>query len=144
MIGPDGLRALHASLLSHAAEQAVTVLQEAGYGAGGDLYQAFVAWLPRGTGFAKPEDIGAAQLSAVVYLTIGVLLARSEPRRRLRVFWFLLAVLIAALVGASRVFLGVHYPTDVMAGWAVGVAWAAVGAGLSLIVRDDHPHALAG
>ena len=65
-IGPSGLRALHASLASHAPEQALTVLQEAGYGAGADLFQAFVAWLPRGTGFAKPEDIGASQLSAVV------------------------------------------------------------------------------
>jgi bacteriochlorophyll 4-vinyl reductase len=66
MIGHGGLRALHASLLGHAPEQALTVLQEAGYGAGADLYEAFVAWLPRGTGFSKPEDIGAAQLSAVV------------------------------------------------------------------------------
>jgi bacteriochlorophyll 4-vinyl reductase len=66
MMGPSGLRALHASLASHAPEQALTVLQEAGYGAGADLYQAFVAWLPRATGFAKPEEIGAAQLSAVV------------------------------------------------------------------------------
>jgi len=66
MIGPSGLRALHASLLGRAPEQALTVLQEAGYGAGADLYQAFVSWLPRATGFAKPEEIGAAQLSAVV------------------------------------------------------------------------------
>ena len=66
MMGSNGLRALHASLASHAPEQALTVLQEAGYGAGADLYEAFVAWLPRATGFAKPEDIGAAQFSAVV------------------------------------------------------------------------------
>lgn len=66
MIGPSGLRALHASLLGHAPDQAVTVLQEAGYGAGGDVYQAFTLWLPRATRFAGPEDIDAAQLSDVV------------------------------------------------------------------------------
>ena len=66
MIGPTGLRALHASLLNHAPDHAVTVLQESGYGAGGDVYQSFAAWLPRATGFARPEDIDAAQLSAVV------------------------------------------------------------------------------
>jgi len=66
MIGPSGLRALHASLASHAPDQAVTVLQESGYGAGAALYDAFVAWVPRATGFAKPEEIDAAQLSVVV------------------------------------------------------------------------------
>jgi predicted hydrocarbon binding protein len=66
MTGPSGLRALHASLLGHAPEQTVTVLQESGYGAGADVYQAFENWLPRSTGFAKPGDIDAAQLSEVV------------------------------------------------------------------------------
>lgn len=80
---------------------------------------------------------GHAQLSAVVYLTMGVLLARSEPRRRLRVFWMVLALLLTILVGCSRFYLGVHYPTDVMAGWAIGMAWAAVGVTVSLFFNDD-------
>ncbi len=54
-----------------------------------------------------------------------MLLARHEPRRRLR-WWFLgLAATLALLVGGSRVALGVHYPSDVVAGWLVGVGWAA-------------------
>jgi len=85
---------------------------------------------------------GHAQLSAVIYLTIGVLLGRSEPRRRLRVFWFVLALLLTILVGCSRFYLGVHYPTDVIAGWAVGMAWAAVGVAVALFFNDDHVHAL--
>lgn len=86
---------------------------------------------------------GHAQLSAIVYLTLGVMLARSEPRRRLRVFWFLLALLLTILVGCSRFYIGVHYPTDVMAGWAVGTAWAAVGVVIAQFFNDDHAHALA-
>lgn len=85
---------------------------------------------------------GHAQLSAIVYLTLGVMLARSEPRRRLRVFWFVLALLLTLIVGCSRFYLGVHYPTDVMAGWFVGMAWAAVGVVISQFFNDDHAHAL--
>lgn len=86
---------------------------------------------------------GHAQLSAVIYLTLGVMLARSEPRRRLRVFWFALALLLTILVGCSRFYIGVHYPTDVMAGWAVGMAWAAVGVVIAQFFNDDHVHAIA-
>jgi undecaprenyl-diphosphatase len=85
---------------------------------------------------------GHAQLSAIVYLTMGVALARSEPRRRLRVFWVVLAMLLTILIGCSRFYLGVHYPTDVVAGWAIGMAWAAVGVTVSLFFNDDHVHAL--
>ena len=62
--------------------------------------------------------------SAVVFLTLGTLLARLHQRRRLKAYIIGLAVLTALLVGASRVYLGVHWPTDVLAGWAAGAAWA--------------------
>ena len=67
---------------------------------------------------------GHATMAAVVYLTLGVLLARTEARRRVRVYILAVAVLITALVGVSRVYLGVHWPSDVLAGWAAGTAWA--------------------
>jgi undecaprenyl-diphosphatase len=67
---------------------------------------------------------GHSMLSAVVYLTLGALLAQIETRRRLKVYVVALGLLFACLVGASRVFLGVHYPTDVLAGWSAGLAWA--------------------
>jgi undecaprenyl-diphosphatase len=67
---------------------------------------------------------GHAMMSAVTFLTVGVLLARTSPRRRLKVYIAGVAVLLTLLVGFSRVFLGVHWPTDVLAGWSVGAAWA--------------------
>jgi undecaprenyl-diphosphatase len=69
---------------------------------------------------------GHAMLSAVTYLTIGALLARVEQRRRVKAFLLMVAVVLTLLVGASRVYLGVHWPSDVLAGWCVGAAWAAL------------------
>jgi undecaprenyl-diphosphatase len=69
---------------------------------------------------------GHSMLSAVVYLTVGALLAKVEARRRVKVFWIASALVITVLVGISRTYVGVHYPTDVLAGWAAGLAWAMV------------------
>jgi undecaprenyl-diphosphatase len=65
-----------------------------------------------------------AMLSAVVYLTLGALLARTQPRRRAKLYFLAVAAFVTVLVGASRVYLGVHWPTDVLAGWVVGTGWA--------------------
>jgi undecaprenyl-diphosphatase len=62
--------------------------------------------------------------SAVVYLTLGSLLAGLSQQRRLRLYFFGVALLLTFLVGVSRVYMGVHYPTDVLAGWFAGLAWA--------------------
>lgn len=67
---------------------------------------------------------GHAMLSASVYLTLGALAARFSTRLRLRVFALAAAIALTLVVGLSRVFLGVHWPTDVLAGWCVGAAWA--------------------
>ena len=69
---------------------------------------------------------GHAMLSAVTYLTLGALLARVERKRRVRAFIMGLAAAITLLVGLSRVYLGVHWPSDVLAGWSVGAAWASL------------------
>jgi len=69
---------------------------------------------------------GHAMLSAVTFLTLGALLARAERSRRISAFLMTLAIIVTLLVGASRVYLGVHWPSDVLAGWSVGAAWASL------------------
>lgn len=91
------------------------------------------------TGFARPRpdlvphsDVvhtlsfpsGHAMSAAVVYLTLAALLARAQEHRRLKFYLIGVAVTLTVLIGLSRVYLGVHWPSDVVAGWCVGSAWA--------------------
>lgn len=69
---------------------------------------------------------GHALLSTVFYLTLGVMLERAFARQRLKIYVLAVAVLISLLVGLSRIYLGAHWASDVMAGWSMGAAWAMV------------------
>ncbi len=68
---------------------------------------------------------GHATLAAVTYLTLGALIARGQPSHSIKALVLGGAIFITILVGFSRVYLGVHWPTDVLAGWCLGAAWAA-------------------
>jgi undecaprenyl-diphosphatase len=82
----------------------------------------FVSHLVDVNSFSFPS--GHATMATITYLTLGVLLARVEERRRMKLYLLAVAIFVALLVGISRVYLGVHWPTDVLAGWCVGAAWA--------------------
>jgi undecaprenyl-diphosphatase len=74
--------------------------------------------------FTASFPSGHATLAAITYLTLAALLARTQGSRRVRIYFMTAGAAIAVLVGVSRIYLGVHYPTDVLAGWCIGSAWA--------------------
>ncbi|HEX8325093.1 MAG TPA: phosphatase PAP2 family protein [Tepidisphaeraceae bacterium] len=67
---------------------------------------------------------GHSMLSAVVYLTLGTLVARSISGRASKIYCIAVAAFLTFIVGLSRIYMGVHYPTDVLAGWTAGLVWA--------------------
>lgn len=124
-----------ASYLLLAGKRGAAVLVVAAVGSGAILSETLKL------GFARPRpDLvahlaevqsasfpsGHAMLSAITYLTLGALLARVHEKRRVKMFVLGAGIALTMLVGVSRVYLGVHWPTDVLAGWSLGAAWAAL------------------
>lgn len=75
---------------------------------------------------------GHAMLSATVYLTLGALIGHFAERRLIRFYVLAVAILLTAMIGLSRIYLGLHWTTDVLGGWCVGAAWALAWRGLVL------------
>ncbi len=86
--------------------------------------------------FTASFPSGHATMSAITFLTIAALLARAEAEPRLKAYMITMGVILTVLVGSSRVYLGVHYPTDVVAGWCLGAAWAAMCWGIAARLQD--------
>ncbi|WP_241657366.1 phosphatase PAP2 family protein [Aurantiacibacter suaedae] len=76
--------------------------------------------------------------SAIVYLTLAVMIARSFTDRTSRVFTVAVAVVLVLAIGCTRVVLGVHYPTDVLAGWTLGAAWALLVGMVADVLQKQH------
>jgi undecaprenyl-diphosphatase len=83
-------------------------------------------FVPAAKVFTASFPSGHAAFSAITYLTLAALLARVTTSRRLRYYFVTVAVALTFMIGASRVYLGVHYPSDIVAGWCIGSAWALI------------------
>lgn len=76
--------------------------------------------------FTASFPSGHATVSMLAYLTLAAVAVRFVPRHAVRVFLPTAAIVLAVIIGASRVYLGVHWPSDVLAGWALGIGWASL------------------
>lgn len=85
--------------------------------------------------FTASFPSGHAMLSAVTFLTLGALLARLAPTRRLQIFSVCGALFLTLLVGLSRLYLGVHFPSDILAGWCLGSAWALLCSSVAMVLQ---------
>jgi undecaprenyl-diphosphatase len=107
----------------------VLIATAGGLGLGSILKHVFAR--PRPTVVPHLQDIGTSSFpsghsmySAIVYLTLASLLAPVVPERAAKAYFVVIAMILTFLIGISRMALGVHYPTDVLGGWCVGLTWA--------------------
>ncbi len=94
--------------------------------------------------YSQSFPSGHSTAAAATFLTLATVVASVEPRRRTKVLIYGLAMIFVIAVGVSRVYLGVHWPTDVLGGWTLGASWALVAwVALSLTrPRSEEPRTL--
>ncbi|MEQ9813279.1 MAG: phosphatase PAP2 family protein [Azospirillaceae bacterium] len=91
--------------------------------------------------FTASFPSGHATVGMLAWLVLAAVAARFVPRHAVRAFLVCSALVLGVVIGLSRVYLGVHWPSDVAAGWCLGIAWAA-GCWLAahyLAIGRDHP-----
>ena len=81
---------------------------------------------------------GHSMMSAITYLTLGAVLAGAQSSRRLKAFFLVVAGILTVTIGISRVYLGVHWPTDVLGGWTAGAGWAFLCWAVAQRLRREH------
>ncbi len=83
--------------------------------------------VPHGTGAALSSfPSGHTMMSTVVFLTLGALLSLTTEDRRIKFYILFCSIVLPLMVGISRLYLGVHWPTDIIAGWIAGATWAII------------------
>lgn len=87
---------------------------------------------------------GHAADSAIVYLTLAMLITHTETRQPTRIFLFSSAIVLTVMIGLTRLYLGVHWPSDVLAGWIFGAGWALIGRVAIMIFQRAKPRRATG
>jgi undecaprenyl-diphosphatase len=96
--------------------------------------------------FSSSFPSGHSMSAAIVYGTVAYLAARLQQRHWARALTAVIALALILLIAASRIYLGVHYPSDTVAGMVIGLAWAAFCMAtleaVQLVARRRAPEAL--
>jgi undecaprenyl-diphosphatase len=67
---------------------------------------------------------GHSVMSAAIYLTLALILINLDIKRNIKMFFLYSAIFLILIIGISRIYLGVHYPSDVLGGWDLGLIWS--------------------
>lgn len=103
-----------------------------------DLYErsrpSFAIYGDLPTSMSFPS--GHSTVAAATYFVLAVIVSSLEAKRSMKILAFAVAALLSLMIGFSRIYLGVHWPSDVIAGWCLGAAWALIAAVALRLLRQ--------